>query len=163
MPRKVCMRYFLTAVGILVTDQLVKLGIRASFSVGDSIPVLGDFFRIAYIRNDGAAWGIFSGMRGFLMFFPLIVMIAIVIFLWKNPRLHWMGKLSLTMIAAGGLGNLIDRILFGYVTDMFSFSIFSPVFNVADISVTCGCGLLILFVLLGDRLGNGPSESSERS
>ena len=58
-----------------------------------------------------------------------------------------MFKVALLCIIAGGIGNLIDRFLFGYVTDMISFSIFPPVFNIADISVVCGCGLLIIYVL----------------
>ena len=60
-------------------------------------------------------------------------------------------KVSLTLIASGGAGNIIDRLLFGQVTDMISFSIFPPVFNVADIAVTCGCGLFVLSLLVDER------------
>ena len=151
LPRKSYMRYLLTALGILLTDQLVKAVIRRLLPVGGAVRVAGDFFRIMYIRNDGAAWGILSGMRGFLMVFPLIMTILIVIFLLKNRQMHWLCKLSLTMIAAGGIGNFIDRCVFGYVTDMFSFALFPPVFNVADIAVTVGCGLLVIFVLRGEK------------
>ncbi len=152
LPRKNCMRYFIAAAGILLADQFVKAAVRAALPVGGAVAVLGNFFRITYIRNNGAAWGILSGMRGFLMVFPLVMTVLIVVFLLKNRQMHWLGKLSLTMIAAGGIGNFIDRIVFGYVTDMFSFSLFPPVFNVADIAVTVGCGLLMIFVFRGEKL-----------
>ena len=151
VPRIHCMRYFLTGVFIIIADQLTKHLIRITMAPGDSIPVLGDLFRITYVVNRGAAWGILEGKRFLLIVFTIVVICALFLFLRKHPGMHWTGKASLMMILSGGLGNLIDRTLLGSVTDMFDFSFFPPVFNVADIAVTCGCGLLILYVIMGER------------
>lgn len=134
-------------VVIIVLDQISKYAVRSSMSPGDSISVIGNFFRITYFRNEGAAFSSFLGQRGFLIAFSSIMTVAAFVFLMmykgKSRLLDW----SLVLIIAGGIGNLIDRIAFGYVTDMISFSIFPPIFNVADIAITVGCGLMIIFVL----------------
>ena len=134
-------------VVIIVLDQLSKLAVRSSMSPGDSVSVIGNFFRITYFRNEGAAFSSLVGYRGLLIGFSAVATVAAFVFLMKyrgqSKLLDW----SLVLIIGGGIGNLIDRIAFGYVTDMLSFSIFPPIFNVADIAITCGCFLLILFVL----------------
>ena len=135
---------------IVVLDQLSKLAIRSSMSPGDSISVIGNFFRITYYRNTGAALSSLEGQRALLIAFSSLAMIAAFVFLMmykgRSKLLDW----SLALIVAGGIGNLIDRIAFGYVTDMISFSIFPPIFNIADIAVTVGCALMIIFVIFGD-------------
>ena len=74
-------------------------------------------------------------------------MVCILIFILKHRKSAKLLKFSLTLIASGGRGNCIDRMFMGYVTDMFDFSIFPPVFNIADIAVTLGCILVIVYVL----------------
>ena len=134
---------------IVVLDQVSKFIVRSSMSPNHSIRVIGDFFKICYYRNEGAAFNSLTGYRGFLIVFSVLSVIAAAVFLFmyrgKSKLLDW----SLTLIVSGGLGNLIDRIALGYVTDMFSFSIFPPIFNVADIAITVGCFLMILFVFFG--------------
>ena len=72
--------------------------------------------------------------------------------LGMNEKLHKGYKYSLSLVAAGGLGNVADRVFFGTVTDMFSLSFFSPVFNVADISICLGCFSIVALVCLEDKL-----------
>lgn len=155
LPRSFCMRYFIPAVIVVAVDQLIKYWIRISLLPGESIHVIGDFFRIMNLSNYGAALGVLSGQRWILTAAPVVIIIIGLVYLLKHPGAHWMCKLALTLIMAGGVGNLIDRVLFGHVTDMFAFSIFPPVFNLADVSVTFGCFLLIIYVLLGDRQKKG--------
>lgn len=150
MPRNSCMRYFLAGAGIILLDQLVKHLTRISLSVGDAVPVIGDFFMIRHIFNTGAAFGMLAGKTGLLVLISA-VLIVIVAYLLRTMEMNWIGKLSVVMIAAGGISNMIDRIVQNGVTDMFSFSIFPPVFNVADIFVCVGCGLLALYVILGEK------------
>ena len=152
MPRNLYMRYYLTAALIVIVDQITKVLIRANIEVGQSISVIGDFFRITYIRNSGAAFSMLSGMRIFLILIPIIAIVICIIYLNKHRDIPCIGKLSLWMIIAGGAGNLIDRVFFGPVTDMFSFSIFPPVFNVADIAVTIGCVLLVIYILFEEKI-----------
>lgn len=150
MPRNSYMRYFLAGAGIILLDQLVKHLTRISLAVGDAVPVIGDFFMIRHIFNTGAAFGMLAGKTGLLVLISA-VLIVIVAYLLRTMEMNWIGKLSVVMIAAGGISNMIDRIVQNGVTDMFSFSIFPPVFNVADIFVCVGCGLLALYVILGEK------------
>lgn len=146
------MRYYLFAVLFIAADQLTKLLVRINFYVGESVSVIGDFFRLTYIQNRGAAFSLFSGQRVLLVAVPLLVIAVALYILHRRKGEHWSLYLSWAMILAGGAGNLIDRIVLGYVTDMLDFSIFPPVFNLADIGVTGGCALFVVFVLAGDRL-----------
>ena len=117
------------------------------FSVNESVSVIGDFFELRYIQNDGAAFSSFAGKQAFLIAVSIIAIIGAAFFLRKMKSEGAMFKVALLCIIAGGIGNLIDRFLLGYVTDMLSFSIFPPVFNIADIAVCLGCGILIVYVL----------------
>jgi signal peptidase II len=132
---------------------LTKYIVRASIDEGKSIVVIDHFFKITHIENEGAAFGIMSGERRFLLVVPVIVIIVALFILIRHRTDEKVGKISkaaILMVLSGGIGNLIDRIIFGTVTDMLSFSIFPPVFNVADIFVTVGAALFVFAVLKGD-------------
>ena len=137
----------LLVIAIVTCDQLSKYSIRSLFSVNESVSVIGDFFELRYIQNDGAAFSSFAGKQAFLIAVSIIAIIGAAFFLRKMKSEGAMFKVALLCIIAGGIGNLIDRFLLGYVTDMLSFSIFPPVFNIADIAVCLGCGILIIYVL----------------
>ena len=137
----------LLVIAIVTCDQLSKYAIRSLLSVNESVSVIGDFFELRYIQNDGAAFSSFAGKQAFLIAVSIIAIIGAAFFLRKMKSEGAMFKVALLCIIAGGIGNLIDRFLLGYVTDMLSFSIFPPVFNIADIAVCLGCGILIIYVL----------------
>ena len=137
----------LLVIAIVACDQLSKYAIRSLFNVNESVSVFGDFFELRYIQNDGAAFSSFAGKQTFLIAVSIIAIIGAAFFLRKMKSEGAMFKVALLCIIAGGIGNLIDRFLLGYVTDMLSFSIFPPVFNIADIAVCLGCGILIVYVL----------------
>lgn len=152
LPRDLYMKYSLLAAGIILVDQLTKLWIRLHMNVGESFNVLGEFFRITYVRNHGAAFSMLSGERLLLVMIPIVVVVGALWYFLRHKDKHWLFYTAWAMIIAGGIGNLIDRIAFGWVTDMLDFSIFPPVFNVADIGVTVGCGLFVLYTLMEERL-----------
>lgn len=137
----------LLVIAIVACDQLSKYAIRSLFNVNESVSVFGDFFELRYIQNDGAAFSSFAGKQAFLIAVSIIAIIGAAFFLRKMKSEGAMFKVALLCIIAGGIGNLIDRFILGYVTDMLSFSIFPPVFNIADIAVCLGCGILIVYVL----------------
>lgn len=145
------MIYLIIAIIAIVTDQLIKYWVRAALEPGETIRILGDFFTITPLSNSGAALGVLSGQRIVLIIVPIVVIAVCLWYLLRHKDEHWTCKLSLTLIMAGGFGNLIDRALFGQVTDMFSLGIFPPIFNLADVCVTFGCALLILYILFLDR------------
>ena len=146
------MAYIILMVAALIADQLTKYLVRSNMAVGESISVIGDFFRLTHYENDGAAFSSLSGQRAILIIIPVIAIIAGLVYMFTHRRAHRLLQTALALVISGGAGNLIDRIAAGKVTDMFDFSIFPPIFNVADISVVVGCGLLIVYIFLYDRL-----------
>lgn len=136
---------------VLALDQMTKFVIRANFSIGQTLPVIPDILHITYVQNRGAAFSMFRNMPVMTVLLPICMvagcLIAGVYLYRKSQRVP---ALLLALVAAGGMGNLIDRLCLGYVTDMIDFRVF-PVFNVADIAVTVGCVLLLIWILKSDR------------
>ena len=135
---------------VILLDQVSKYIIRAGFQVGDSLPIIQDVFHITYVQNRGAAFSMFQNMHLLTIAFPCVcVVVCLVAMVYMRRKKERVLPYSLALIAAGGIANLIDRIYLGFVTDMFDFRVF-PVFNVADIAVTCGCALAIIWVIFVD-------------
>lgn len=142
------MLYYLIAICLIVVDQLVKWWVRSAIPLGQSIPFIPYVMDLAYVRNTGAAFSIFSTHTWLLTLISLGGSVLLAVLLWKNYFPGWVGKLSLSLVLAGAVGNLIDRALMGYVTDMFQTTfIHFAVFNVADICVVVGGFLLVFYVL----------------
>ena len=151
------MIYYLIAAAVIVFDRVVKKLVVSNMVPWETIPVIEDIFHFTYVQNRGAAFSMWQGQWIILIGFPLAA-IAVGLILIYLKRNKW-DKLMLTsvaMICGGGLGNLIDRIMLGYVVDLFDFRVF-PVFNIADIFICVGCGLMVLDVLFFERK-NGSNE-----
>lgn len=145
--------YYLLIFVVISADQIIKAYIHGSMAFGESIPIVYEIFHITYVRNTGAAFSILQGQSLLLKVLPILFITAIVVFMrLKGKDQHWSLNTSLSLIVAGGAGNLIDRIRLGYVIDFFDFRIF-PVFNVADIAVCTGCALMIIYILVFDKSG----------
>ena len=145
------MIYYLIAAAVIVFDRVVKKLVVSNMVPWETIPVIEDIFHFTYVQNRGAAFSMWQGQWIILIGFPLAA-IAVGLILIHLKRNKW-DKLMLTsvaMICGGGVGNLIDRIMLGYVVDLFDFRVF-PVFNIADIFICVGCGLMILDVLFFER------------
>ena len=140
------------AVVILLTvglDQLVKYLSVVFLKPIDTFPIIQNVFHLTYCENTGAAFSMLSGAR---IFFIVItaVFIALLIWLIYSGRVQNVGAAyTMAIISAGGIGNLIDRVLNGYVVDMFDFRLINfAIFNVADIAVTCGAvAFLIIYIV----------------
>ena len=143
--------YPVIAAAVIALDQLTKYIVRSGMQPGDSIPVLGEWFRILYVRNTGTAFIMFEGNKWITLVLTSILIVACLVFVIREAK-SGSRPLSvlLTFVIAGGASNLIDRLTLGYVTDMISCGSFA-VFNVADIAVTCGCALTILYLILEMR------------
>lgn len=132
----------------LIIDIISKLVVSNLMSVNDSIIVIKDFFYITYVRNTGAAWSIFSGKTLGLVIISLIIISFIVYYVGKNKPKSKIEVLGYSMILGGAIGNLLDRIVYGYVIDFFDFYIFGysyPIFNLADSFIFIGVVLLIIY------------------
>ena len=142
------MLYAILAVVLILVDQLTKLLTRAHIDLGESITFLPHVLDLSYIKNTGAAFSILEKHTWLLTVFSAIIVLAIAWLILKKFFTNWLGMLSATLILAGGVGNLIDRAVFGYVTDMIkTVFIDFPVFNFADCCITVGVVLLFIYVL----------------
>lgn len=142
------MLYFLLSAALVGLDQLVKWWIRGNIPPGKAIPFLPHLLDLTYIQNTGAAFSSFSGMTWLLTLVSLGASIVVAALLAKSYFPGVWGKLSLSLILAGAVGNLIDRAFLGFVTDMFETTFMNfAVFNVADICVVVGGFLMVFYVL----------------
>ena len=140
---------------VVLLDQLTKLWVRASFIYGgEPQVVIPGFFNLVYVRNEGAAWGMFGGQMPILIILSIVVLILLAVYHRKvlNPTLDH--RIALGLMVGGICGNLIDRIRVGWVTDFLDFHIGSyhwPSFNVADSSICIAVGLYMLSSLWHTR------------
>ncbi len=138
----------LIALLVIAADQITKYMVRANMQPGERIPLIGDWLSLYYVRNTGTAFSMFEGNRYVTVLLTSVLIIVCLAVIATEARAgHTLVPVLLTLVAAGGLSNLADRLALGYVTDMISCGSFA-VFNVADIAVTCGCILTMLALLL---------------
>jgi signal peptidase II len=136
----------LSALVVLI-DYILKILVINNLKPIGSITVIPDLFSLTYVENKGAAFGMLSNARWIFIVFTIVVIIFLIVFLfYKKPKSKLINA-SLVLIIGGGIGNLIDRIFYGYVVDYLSLSFFSPVCNFADYCVTIGAFLLIIYLL----------------
>ena len=142
---------------LILVDQITKIWAVNTLMSGTDIHIWEGVFHLHYISNYGAAWGMLSGKQTFLIIFTSIIIIGMLYYMTKLPHTkegRWT-KIAFVMIISGAIGNLIDRITLGYVRDFFYFILIDfPIFNVADILVVVGVGVLMLAMFLGDTEGN---------
>lgn len=143
------MIYFLAAAVLVVLDQLTKLAIRSSLALGQQLVLIPGIVGLTYVQNTGMAFSSLTGKTAFLAAVSLAASVAIAVILAKNLLFsHPFGKWPLTLILAGAVGNLIDRLFMGFVTDMIQVLFINfAVFNVADCCVVVGGILLAVYVL----------------
>lgn len=141
--------YLIFAGVWVVLDQAVKFLVRATIPLHASHPFLPGLFDLTYVRNTGAAFSILSSSTWILTVLSGVATAVLLVLVLRRALPSRLGMLALSLLLAGAAGNFIDRLAFGYVTDMFE-TVFMdfPVFNVADIGVVIGGFLLVLAVLL---------------
>ena len=142
--------FLLTVLLIVVADQLSKIWIRSNLAIGQSLPETG-FFRLTHVHNTGAAFGLFHGQSFALTIVALVgiaILLLYVLFIYRRfPYLdNMLGKTALGLLLGGIVGNLIDRLRFGYVTDFIDVGLW-PAFNIADSAVTIGVIIIAFFLL----------------
>ena len=137
------------AVAVILFDQVTKSLVRANLDMGQSFPVEG-FFRITHIANSGAAFGLFSNQGIFLSLTAAIGIIALLVYHRAPYFSGFIPKLSLGLQLGGAMGNLVDRLRLGSVTDFVDLRIW-PVFNLADTAIVLGVILLAFYVAVIHR------------
>jgi len=133
------------ALIVVVLDQLTKFLIRTNFKPGESVSIIKNVFHLTYVTNTGAAFSIFQGFNSFFIIF-LVIVIGVIIYYIKNIKENEKRmQLAIGLFLGGTIGNLIDRVSIGAVTDFLDFRIW-PVFNIADSAVTISVILLIILL-----------------
>lgn len=134
---------------LIAVDQITKLLISSNFEVGESIHVINGLLDFTYVQNKGAAFGMFSNQRWVFMILTTVLIAAIIAIWVKGYITHITGKVSAILLVAGGIGNMIDRLLLGYVVDFIDISpLFNfAVFNVADCCVTIGVVFVAIYII----------------
>lgn len=133
---------FVLPFAVVILDQFSKYIVAENMALGESIPIIEEVFHLTYILNPGAAFGMFAHNR---LFFIAIAVIVIGIIIWARREIlasPWEVKAGCGLFLGGAIGNLIDRARQGLVIDFFDFRIW-PVFNIADIAICIGVGLII--------------------
>lgn len=131
--------YALLAVALVALDQWVKWWVMANISVGESLPFIPHILGLNHVHNTGGAWSMLNQHTWLLSVVSSVVILIILLVLVRRLVRNPFGVISLIMVLAGAVGNLIDRIRLGYVVDMFQTLFMNfPIFNVADICVVCG-------------------------
>ena len=136
--------FYLVALGVLLLDQATKAWLRAALALHDTVPVWPGVFHITHTRNTGAAFSLLQGATPLLIGTALLVIAGLVVARHRaGHRLPPLFGLALALPLGGALGNLLDRLRHGYVTDLLDFRLINfPVFNVADSAITIGIVLL---------------------
>jgi len=154
---------FVIAASIDIVDQVTKVLVRKYLPLGEMWSPwewLMPYVRLIHINNTGAAFGMFKNGNPIFMALAFIVSCAIIYYYPRVPENEKVIRFSLSLQLAGAVGNLIDRILFGQVTDFISLGNFA-IFNVADSSITVGVAILLIAVWMQDRNDKKKAAASD--
>ncbi len=135
---------------VVSVDRGTKFLVVERFQLGESLTVIADFFELAYARNTGAAFGLFASPDSpyrvvVLSGFAIAAAVVVIVYSFRSPIEHRLLQTGLALILGGAIGNLYDRLMYGYVVDFLEFhrgTYYWPTFNVADSAITVGVSLL---------------------
>lgn len=152
----------LVGAGILALDQVTKFAVQQGMALHQSFPLLGEVVQLTYIRNPGAAFGITFGGRWIYLVLSVIACAVMIYYYFRLPSVERWGRYAMTGILGGALGNLVDRAIYGEVTDFIDIGVGAyrwPVFNVADSAITIGIILLFTRLSAINRILNDEAPS----
>ncbi len=139
----------ISVVGLLAIDQLTKWWASTYLALNDSLVLIPDVFELRYCENTGIAFSLLENQRWVFIPISLLVSVLMIVILYRSPlRRYRTFRLTCILIITGGLGNLIDRVVRGFVVDFFYFKLINfPIFNFADCCVVIGAVLLFIVIL----------------
>ncbi len=139
------------SICLLIIDQLIKIFIQKNIRLYQEIEIIPKFFSLYYVKNTGAAFSILQDNSSIILLISFLSIIILNYYIMKEKNITKISRISFGLLLGGIYGNLLDRIIHRSVIDYLSFYIFNynfPVFNLADICITVGVGLLILEIIL---------------
>lgn len=138
-------------IATVALDQLTKYIVLQNIPMYADVPAIPGVFHFTYIENKGAAFGMLADHRWVFLVVSTVAIIAFLVYLLKWKPKDVLLRVSLSMIVGGGIGNMIDRVLRASVVDFIEVDFMNfAVFNVADIFVCVGCGLMVLYVIISE-------------
>ena len=141
--------YWAVMTSVIALDMITKFISFAKLSLVETVPIIKGVIHFTYVENPGAAFGMLKDQRWVFISVSCVVIVLISAYLFLGHADSRLMGVALSMIAAGGFGNMIDRIALGYVVDFIDFRLINfAVFNVADSCVCIGAGLLVLYLIL---------------
>ena len=157
------MPYAILTLALVALDQLVKYLVLTYIPLGGHVPLIPYVVELTYVQNTGAAFSLFSQHTWLLTLVSLVMSLVLAAALWKGFFRHPLGRVTLTLLLAGAVGNLIDRAFRGFVVDMFNLLFMDfAVFNVADICVVVGgIAAALYYLFLAGKLEPGQEEGED--
>ncbi len=153
----------IVAIVIISLDQYTKYLVRQNLDLWTETWVPWDwmlpYMRIVHVPNTGVAFGMFQGFGDIFSIIAVVVVLIIILYFPRVPQSDWSLRLAMSLQLSGAIGNLIDRLTIGYVTDFISVGDF-PVWNVADASITIGVVVLILGVWITESQEKKKTEAN---
>ena len=132
---------------LVIIDQIIKYFVSVYLQPVGSVSVIDNLFSLTYVENKGVAFGMFSDMRWVFVALTSVLLAIIIFYMFKKRPKGKFFYVCAALIIGGGIGNLIDRIFYGYVIDYLSLSFFPPVCNFADYCITAGTIMLVIYLL----------------
>jgi signal peptidase II len=166
MKKKYAILLGLTSL-VVLSDQVTKQWIHSSYRLGETLSIISGFFSITYVRNTGAAFGLMAQADPafripFFVIVPMVALIAIGYIFRRIADTDIKLSVALSLVIGGAIGNLIDRLLYGFVIDFLDFHwryrYHFPAFNVADIAICIGVGILMLDLLRQENPPPGKAD-----
>lgn len=154
-------KMFIISIILICLDQIIKLIVSNNLVLGESITVIDNFFYLTSVRNYGAAFSILLGNRFFLIIVGFLALFIIYNFFIKNSKLNKLEEITYSLLIAGIIGNLIDRVVRGFVIDYLDFKIFNynfPVFNLADILIVLSVISILILTFKEEVYGKNTSR-----
>ena len=151
----------LIAAVIVLADQIIKFFVLNELKPIGTVKVIDGVFNLTYVENRGVAFGIFQDMRWVFVAVTCILLFLIIFYMFKKRPKGKLFYICAGMIIGGGVGNLIDRLVHGYVVDYLAVSFFPPVCNFADYCITIGVFILVIYVIFFSDLLNSKEEYEE--
>ena len=154
-------KIFIYSLIWLLLDQISKITVTNLMELGESISIIPNFFYLTYVTNTGAAWSILEGSRIFLILVSFVAIFLAYFFMIKDKKIDKIEEVCYGLLLGGILGNLIDRVVFGYVIDFFHLILESyhfPIFNIADIGIVIGT-FIVIFIMLKEDFNENKSRT----
>lgn len=133
---------------LIVADQVSKYFVSVYLKPVGTITVVKNFLSLSYLENTGISFGLLPNKRWLFVILTILIVIALLVMLFKYKKHDFLSYAILTLLIAGGVGNLIDRIRLAYVIDFIKVEFFGYIFNLADCFVVVGAFLFVIYIIM---------------